>query len=88
MMMGFGPVAGYSYGPPQISSMMPPTLTPNLETSLSLVAAGAAMAAVAGAMYMNHTPKRRNEEVGPRDWSPRTGKCLCKRDGNGHVSST
>ena len=88
------------YGP--ISSMFrPPVVSPvsgigsyaasAIQSSMPTLAggiAGAALAGVAGAMYMNRTHRPKPVEIGPRDWSPRTGKCLCKKHWKSHGLSS
>lgn len=86
MMMGFGPVSGMfrppqvGFGPPSLASQLSPSA---MAPSLPLIA-GAALAGAMGAMYMNRTIRPKPVEIGPRDWSPRTGKCLCKKHGKDH----
>lgn len=47
--------------------------------SVSSIIGGSMMTAVVTGLYPLPLPKVREPQIGPRDWSPRTGKCLCKK---------
>ena len=81
-MIGFGPVSSM-FRPPQVGMALASQVSQNAMPSAIPLIAGAAIAGVVGAMYMNRTHRPKPVEIGPRDWSPRTGKCLCKKHGAG-----
>lgn len=66
------------------TNQMAPSHLPSLSNAglggqAATVIAGAAAGAALAWLYGNGRYKVKKEIIGPRDWSPRTGKCLCRR---------